>query len=155
MSIPHPPYAFDKDGTFVPKDVLDSRSRAENYINQLQYLNTELLKFIDNLISNSAMPPIILLQADEGPAPIRYEEDENAFFWKEATQDELREKISILNAYYLPNKDNSLLYPFISPVNSFRVIFNLYFDTEYDLLPDRSYAHKFQKNPYDFFQIYP
>lgn len=32
-----------------------------------------------------------------------------------------------------------MLYPAISPVNSFRVIFNSQFGTEYPLLPDRSY----------------
>jgi hypothetical protein len=50
-----------------------------------------------------------------------------------------REKLAILNAYYLPNfKNNSDLYPEISPVNSFRLIFNHYFLTDYEILDDRS-----------------
>lgn len=32
--------------------------------------------------------------------------------------------------------DKSILYPSITPVNSFRLIFNLYFNTQYELLPD-------------------
>jgi hypothetical protein len=33
------------------------------------------------------------------------------------------------------------LYKSISPVNTFRVIFNEYFGGNYELLDDRSYAH--------------
>jgi hypothetical protein len=47
--------------------------------------------------------------------------------------------MAILNAYYLPDADTSFLYDKISPVNSFRVLFNAYFNTGYEILPDRSY----------------
>ena len=44
----------------------------------------------------------------------------------------------ILNAYYLPGYDGDL-YATISPVNSFRLVFNSYFGGEYDMLEDVSY----------------
>jgi len=45
-----------------------------------------------------------------------------------------------LNAYHLPEGVNGAgLYPSISPVNSFWVIFNRYFGQDLELLPDRSY----------------
>ncbi len=65
----------------------------------------------------------------------------------------LKKKFSILNAYYLPGEKTNLLYPSISPVNSFRVVFNLFFNEEYDLLPDKSYAFKDDENIYDFFDV--
>jgi hypothetical protein len=51
--------------------------------------------------------------------------------------------MEILNAYYLPGVDPNLLYNTISPVNTFRIIFNQYFGAHYDLLPDTSYYSEF------------
>jgi hypothetical protein len=65
----------------------------------------------------------------------------------------LREKTGILNAYLLPGAGNVLLYPSITPVNSFRVIFNAYFDTGLPLLPDRVFAHQDDQHPYRLFEI--
>jgi len=54
------------------------------------------------------------------------------------TQD-FRIDFGILNAYHLPGDGNSQLYDSISPVNTFRVIFNQYFGADLKLLEDRSY----------------
>ena len=52
----------------------------------------------------------------------------------------------ILNAYLLPGVDaKQVLYPSISPVNSFRQLLNTYFGTQLDLVPDESY-YTTQKN---------
>ena len=57
--------------------------------------------------------------------------------------------MGILNAYHLPNGGNSLLYPSVSPVNTFRVIFNYYLGADFDLLEDRSYWG----GPYDVVDV--
>jgi hypothetical protein len=44
----------------------------------------------------------------------------------------------VLNAYYMPGYTGQL-YPSISPVNSFRIVFNAYFGTDLPLLKDTSY----------------
>ena len=51
------------------------------------------------------------------------------------------QRTSILNAFYLPGDGNNALYPMISSVNTFRIIFNLYFGTDLPYLPDMSYKH--------------
>ena len=66
---------------------------------------------------------------------------------------ELRKKTGILNAYYLPDVDKSVLYPSITPVNSFRVIFNLYFNTDFELLPDEIYVFADSDHPYRFINM--
>jgi hypothetical protein len=44
----------------------------------------------------------------------------------------------ILNALGFPGANTKVLYPTISPVNTFRMLFNLYFGAHYRLLPDET-----------------
>ncbi|HEX6428036.1 MAG TPA: hypothetical protein VF008_10140, partial [Niastella sp.] len=41
-----------------------------------------------------------------------------------------------LNTYYFSDKDYSMIYDSISPVNTFRVVLNKYFNTKLPLLKD-------------------
>ena len=153
MLIPHPPYVFNKDGSFTTVEIAGERSTKVQYIDQLIATNNMIGVLIDELLSSSEVPPIIILQADEGPKPARFQADLAGFKWEEATEAEWREKYGILNAYYLPNVNQDVLYPSITPVNSFRLIFNLYFDTDFELLPDNSYMSYIFSSPYDFFDV--
>jgi len=54
-----------------------------------------------------------------------------------------------LSAFYLPGGAHQGLYPSISSVNTFRVVFNTYFGAEYPLLPDVSY-HSSYELMYDY-----
>ena len=67
-------------------------------------------------------PPVIILQGDHGYG------DAN-----------LPYRLRNLNAYYLPGDGKKLVYPSITPVNSFRLIFNAYFGGKYAMLEDKSY----------------
>lgn len=149
MLIPHRPFVFDRNGNFLSKEEADKRGKKKNYVEQLIFTNKKVQVLIDKLLSYSEIPPIIILQADEGPYPERSFDNK----WKQATKAELREKMGILNAYYLPDVDQSVLYPSITPVNSFRLIFNLYFDTHFELLSDESYAFIDKNHIYSFFNV--
>jgi hypothetical protein len=141
VSLPHPPYVFDAEGNPVTASEERARSESRNYIEQLEYTNSRILELLDRLLDTpTGDEPVILLQADEGPYPVVFERDQAAFDWREATTEQLRQKYAILNAFHLPGADASELYPSISLVNSFRVVFNAYFGTDLELLPDRSYA---------------
>jgi hypothetical protein len=65
----------------------------------------------------------------------------------------LDEKFRILNSYYLPGIDDHGLYQTISPANSFRLIFNKYFDAGLPMLPDRSYVFHNELKPYAFIDV--
>ena len=69
------------------------------------------------------------------------------------TKGKLEEKIGIMNAYYLPDRDRNILYPSITPVNSFRLILNLYFGTSFKLIPDESFAFVDENYFYSFFSV--
>jgi hypothetical protein len=56
--------------------------------------------------------------------------------------------MKILNAYYLAG-DNSTVYASITPVNSFRLVFNQVFDGSLPLLEDESYF-SYYESPYNF-----
>lgn len=151
--IPHPPYVFDKNGNFLSYQEANNRTEKANYLNQLIFTNKKVKSLVNTLLLNSENPPIIILQSDEGPFPARYERHERSFNWTQATDAELKMKMGILNAYYLPDIDEKVLYPSITPVNSFRLIFNLYFNTSFELLPDKNYAFEDYNHLYKFFDV--
>jgi hypothetical protein len=152
--LPHPPNVFTKDGKCLEPMQVRDRNRREGYVSQVQFANTLIERFVESALRTSQTSPIIVIQGDEGPFPERYEKDEVGFDWRGATPEELREKMRILNAYYLPEIDNAaVLYPDVTPVNSFRIILNTYFGTEFDLLPDASYAHVDDRHLYSFFDV--
>ena len=153
MLIPHPPFIFDREGNYISQEVADEENMTTLRQDQLIATNNMIMKLIDELLSHSEVPPIIILQADEGSRPARYIINPPEFNWDEATEAEWREKYGILNAYYLPGVDNDVLYPSITPVNSFRLIFNLYFCTDFELLPDRSYFSDMYRSPYNFIDV--
>lgn len=140
--VPHPPYSFGPNGEsieFEEKDATYEETR-DVYINQVKFINREILDVIDVIISESKTPPVIILQGDHGPPP------ELSLTYSE--------KMPILNAYYLPGvQKDKVLYPSISPVNTFRVVLNSYFDQELPLLEDRSYYAP--NNNHDDYKLVP
>lgn len=151
---PHPPFLFGANGELVPDAILNLDGyvweQKENYINQLVFINKKVEVLIDEILSGCESPPVIVLQADHGSASTFGSTD--GVRWERATEDMLRERFRIFNAYYLPYGGDSLLYDSITPVNTFRVVFNTYFGTNYELLDDRSY-HVTQGRPYVFTDV--
>jgi len=141
LILPHPPFVFGPDGEYTnPADFWNKEKKYApdkfkiGYVNQVIFLNTKLLEMIDTILAESDTPPIILLQGDHGP-------------WSQPNP----QHFFILNAYYLPDHTTEL-YPQLSPVNSFRIIFNDYFGGSYDMLPDVTYYSPVPKL-YDFSEV--
>jgi len=134
---PHPPFIFDNKGKptcyTILGDISSWRDKKE-YLNQLIYLNKRLEIIIDKILSQSEIPPIIVLQADHGSASLF-----SGRRWEHPTVSMIKERMDIFNAYYLPGRGKDLLYDSITPVNTFRLIFSYYFDADYKLLDDISY----------------
>ena len=136
---PHPPFLFGPNGEYLnQEDVftladtngLSGTRKAELYKDQATYITSRVMETVETILQNSDTPPIIILQADHGPCI-------NVMSCSEG--DGLRQKFAILNAYYLPGGCDQSLYPTITPVNSFRIIFNCYYDADYPLLEDNSF----------------
>ncbi|HLO30688.1 MAG TPA: hypothetical protein VK249_16200, partial [Anaerolineales bacterium] len=65
------------------------------------------------------------------PAPIIVIQGDHSYF-------KLADRVKILNAYYFPDGGDKSLYSTVTPVNTFRLIFNTYYGGQYPLLPDIS-----------------
>ena len=150
--VPHPPYIFKPDGSPVAEEEARGRSERANYVRQLQFANTRVLRAIDTLIRDSGPDPIIVLQADEGPWPAAFAAGQKRFKWLDAPPEDIQQKFGILNAMRLPGVDPAD-FGFTdrtSPVNEFRIVFNALFGTDLPLLPDVTYLSPDYANMYDF-----
>lgn len=155
---PHPPFVFGPNGEpknpqweFTLNDgngfkILASESEyIQRYGEQVTYLSKLVMSAIQGILDNSVQPPVIIVQGDHGPA-LHY--DDNLL-----EKTDVKERFSILNAYYLPGvQEEKILYSKITPVNTFRIIFNTYFGTDYPLLEDKSFYCP-DYNIYEFIDI--
>ena len=69
--------------------------------------------------------------------------------WNDPTREMIVERLSNLNAYYLPDKNYELFYDKLTPVNSFPLIFNSYFNQNYEIIDDKMYWSS-SEQPYNF-----
>lgn len=134
MLVPHAPYVFGANGE-EPK--IDKKKVEENYVAQLKFLNKKIAELLGVILSRSKIPPIIIIQSDEGPSTAEMPVNALGKLNKRRRAVSIfRIRCSILNAYLFPGKDKAVFYDSISPVNTFRLLFNTYFGTRYPLLPD-------------------
>lgn len=128
INAPHQPYLFGPDGEFIDFNANNASEKelAEAYVGQLRFVNRETLRVVDSILAKSKTPPIIIIQGDHGP--------------QEEISLGYARRMPILNAYYLPGiNSEQILYPSISPVNTYRVILNTYFEQNLPMLEDLSY----------------
>jgi len=156
MLIPHPPFVFNKNGDKVDAKIpytisdgshllkfINKEQYIEGYRNQIIFMNKNLEYTVEKILSKNHNT-IIILQADHGPG--------SHLDWENPKNTYMNERMTILNAYYLPNGGDKLLYDSISPVNTFRVILNYYFGANLELLEDRSYFSCWN-TPYNFIDV--
>jgi len=154
FTLPHPPYVFDAEGRFVPPDVAARMDQDRAYVDQLIYTNQLMRDLVDDLNEGPEdEDPIIVIQSDEGPHPLALEQDEDHYTFPDAPLADLQRKLRILNAYSLPGCSHEGLTPSITPVNSFRVVFDDCFGGTLPLLPERTYVYEDEDHPYRFTDV--
>lgn len=153
---PHPPFVFDKDGntvdvpyTFNFKDGNEYPGTPvaykEGYINQLQFINRRLQETLSTILENSKTAPIIIIQADHGSGLMTDFTSPNNTC--------IKERFSPFSAYFLPDINDPLFLTDVSAVNTFRIVFNEYFEAELPLLENRQYFYRNQISSYDFLDV--
>jgi len=116
----HPPFVIDSTGAYQKN--LSLTHDRESYIREVKYVNKRITLFVNSILSKPGKKPIIIIQSDHG-----------------SHLNTLEETSTILNAYYFPDKNYKSLYQKISPVNTFRIVLNKYFNANLSLLPDTNY----------------
>jgi hypothetical protein len=101
-------------------------------LDQLIYVTGKVEEAVDGILERSPAEPVIIIQADHGQAS--YSGDV-----KNLNRLEFDAGSLILNAYYLPEYCRSELYSGITPVNTFRLVFNECLGANFDLLEDTTY----------------
>jgi len=106
---PHPPFVFGPDGEHIDPELqfvlLDGSHLIGNrgisrddyvagYRRQLIFVNSQLQAAVDEILSKSQRPAVIILQGDHGPG--------STLDWDNPDNTNLEERLSVLNAYYLP-----------------------------------------------------
>ena len=128
LNLPHSPYLFDSDGNIINTRSLTEDQIPSAYLEQLQYTDNKIMEIVKKLLEKEPKP-IIIIQSDHG---FRFKIDSN--------DDELKHSFLNFQAFYFPDKKLDVVkYAEISPVNSFRILFNEYFDTDYELLKNKSF----------------
>ena len=126
LVIPHAPFVFGPDGEYIDirpydtvRNLYTDEDHRRGYSAAVTYIDKRMLDILPRLIQDSGTPPVIILAGDHGTG----ESDT-------VTQN--------LEAFYAP-KAGSNFYAQITPVNIFRVVFDAYFNGNFNLLPDHSY----------------
>jgi hypothetical protein len=140
LVIPHPPYVFGPNGEYIdirPYDTVNNLYTDEDhrrgYTAAVEYIDKRMLEILPKLIHSSKTPPIIVLAGDHGFGE-----------YDTVTQN--------LEAFYTPDAP-SHFYASITPVNIFRVLFDSYFNGNFDPLPDVSYIST--QGKYFNFEVMP
>jgi hypothetical protein len=140
INAPHDPYVFGADGQPVASQYGYTNDQfVEAYREQAAFVSRRAQQAIEEILDKSPEPPIIIVQSDHGACFGPYEQN-------------LADRMAILNAYHFPNQAYEDLYPTITPVNTFRIVLNRFFGMDYDLLDDRSY-YSSSESPYDFVDV--
>jgi hypothetical protein len=124
--IPHESYYFNEDGSLRTSGELTStqpKSSQEGYKKQVQYAGTVIKELVTFIQKNNRPNTIIIVAGDHGYR----------------TEDGVLKGYSFsnLNAIYFPDRNYPTLYDSLSPVNTFRIVLNKYFHTNFRLLDDR------------------
>ena len=113
--VTHQPFVFTQTGEFR----MQAGDTNTGYHDQVLYLNTRLIEIIQNILNKSKVPPVIILQSDHA-------------FGQGAP------KVKNFQAYYFPGSGKAMVYPSMTSVNTFRIVFDAYFGEHLPMLPDQS-----------------
>ena len=147
MRLPHPPYIFGSNGERVSPDSLESGVNnwddLDAYLDQVKFANKITSEMVEKIL-DSETPSVIIILSDHGVA---YEMN-----WDNPSVFKISQRLQNINFMYFPEGDNVPIYETISPVNTFRLIFNYYFGTELELLEDRMF-YSSNYMPYNYTEV--
>ena len=143
---PHPPFVFHADGSPAypsrPFSGADGSAyfRAggtlegyrQGYVDQLQYVNRQVLQAVDGILRRSTRPTVIIVHSDHGPG--------SGLDWEHPGRTNFFERMSILLSVRLPEGEDLRLPDDLTLVNLYPILFSTLFQEEFPLSPNTSYC---------------
>ena len=124
--LPHGPYSIDSLG-----NKLQSKSTPltwddyrNGYIGQVKYTNLVITNLVDSILQYKKRPTVIIIQGDHG------------FRFSQPAKKHM--EFDNYNAYYFSNEKYVQIKDSVTNVNTFRFVFNAFFDKRLPLLRDTS-----------------
>ena len=157
LLLPHPPFVFGAGGEPRQPDlpfraadgdqfIGSDRDYVDGYRQQVAFAHHVVEVFLDRLTAAGGDSSIVIIQGDHGPG-LRLD-------WSDPQATDTRERLSILNAIRAPGVDPGVWHAALTPVNTFRLLFDEMFGAAFPRLPDRSFFSSW-RSPYDFIEYEP
>jgi hypothetical protein len=132
LFITHEPHIFDSTGNYISQRSGINRPLFDTYISQVKYANSVIRELASWIMTHGRKNSIIIIEGDHG---FRNFLEGNDYYRR--TPDSLRKYfLPNFSAFYFPGGNYSRLYDNMSPVNTFRIVFNQYFHQNFPLLKD-------------------
>jgi hypothetical protein len=128
LTLPHAPFIYDSEGNNVSRDP-NLKVDKEGYLDQLIFTERKILELIDSIQKRSP-ESVIILYSDHGFRA--------AINQANPTDKDVIRGFNNISAMYFPGKDITIPEK-LSVVNLYRIFFNTYFDTDYEILEDRHF----------------
>jgi Sulfatase len=125
IMVPHEPPLFDTTGSFLSYDEVLHASMFDTYTAQIRYANSLIREIVSTIKAHNKPNTIIIIEGDHGFG--FYSHDSIPKF-----------AFANMNAIYFPDKDYSRVYDSLSPINTFRIVFDQFFKQRYPMLKDTS-----------------
>jgi len=141
---PHRPWVFEANGDpikeFIPEAGTNYSENFENrtkaYFNQMKFIDNQIQKVIEKILEDTEHEKIIIIQSDHGPKIL----PEGV-----STDEENIILLGNFNAFYLPDNKGEIFSEHTN-VNTFRILFNTYFNGNYEILEDKVYNEGYIEN---------
>ena len=142
VMLPHPPWVFGPNGEEItpgkPLLITDNPEFRDSgwepkmqYVQQVQFANKKTIEAIENILENNKNV-IIIIQGDHGTA---WETN-----WMEPSKDDVWQRLRNFDAIYFPDEDKRVqLNDDRTLINTFRIVFNSYFGSDYEMLENKMY----------------
>lgn len=142
IMLPHPPWIWGPNGEHItpgkPLLITDHPEFRDSgwepksqYIQQVQFANKKTIEVIENILKENNNS-IIIIQGDHGTAW-----DLN---WPEPSKEDVLQRMRNFDAIYFPDEEKRVyLLDDRTLVNTFRIVFNAYFESEYEILENKMY----------------
>jgi hypothetical protein len=155
--LPHEPNYFNADGslnTNTGRDNVGEPVRVK-YVNQIKYINGQMETVLGQIDESSHGKAIVVLQSDEGPRPLGFDEDttpeteENeiqAGDMRNWSDRDIETKYGLMAAFKLPGVDVAAHSEGATTVNIFRLVLNSYFGYSLPYRPECVYAYPDGRN---------